>query len=42
LLPSQGVNWWSMAALFFAAILPLIGIVLERYLNKGMTAGAVK
>jgi multiple sugar transport system permease protein len=41
---SQGINWWSMAALSFAAILPLIviGIVLERYLIKGMTAGAVK
>lgn len=41
---SQGINWWSMAALSFAAILPLIviGVVLERYLIKGMTAGAVK
>ena len=41
---SQGINWWSMAALSFAAILPLIviGIVLERYLVRGMTAGAVK
>ena len=41
---SQGINWWSMAALATAAIGPLviIGIVLERYLIKGMTAGAVK
>lgn len=41
---SQGINWWAMAALSFSAILPLIviGIVLERYLIKGMTAGAVK
>ena len=41
---SQGISWWSMAALSFAAILPLIilGIALERYLIKGMTAGAVK
>jgi multiple sugar transport system permease protein len=41
---SQGINWWSMAALATAAILPLaiIGITLERYLIKGMTAGAVK
>jgi multiple sugar transport system permease protein len=41
---SQGINWWSMAALSLAAILPLIiiGVVLERYLIKGMTAGAVK
>jgi multiple sugar transport system permease protein len=41
---SQGINWWSMAALSCAAILPLvvIGIVLERYIIKGMAAGAVK
>jgi len=41
---SQGINWWAMAALSFAAIVPLIviGVVLERYLIKGMTAGAVK
>jgi multiple sugar transport system permease protein len=41
---SQGINWWSMAALATAAITPLalIGILLERYLIKGMTAGAVK
>ncbi len=39
---SQGINWWSMAALSGAAIAPLviIGIVLERYLIKGMAAGA--
>ena len=36
---SQGINWWSMAALSTAAIAPLvvIGIVLERYIIKGMT-----
>lgn len=41
---SQGISWWSMAALSFAAIMPLIviGIVLERYIIKGMAAGAVK
>ena len=41
---SQGINWWSMAALSAAAILPLIivGIALERYIIKGMAAGAVK
>jgi multiple sugar transport system permease protein len=40
---SQGINWWSMAALSTAAILPLvlIGIFLERYIITGMTAGAV-
>jgi multiple sugar transport system permease protein len=41
---SQGINWWSMAALSTAAIAPLIviGILLERYIIQGMTAGAVK
>ena len=41
---SQGINWWSMAALSAAAILPLviIGILLERFIIQGMAAGAVK
>lgn len=41
---SQGINWWSMAALSTAAIAPLvvIGLFLERYIIKGLTAGAVK
>lgn len=41
---SQGINWWAMAALSTAAIAPLIviGVVLERYIIKGMAAGAVK
>ncbi len=41
---SQGINWWAMAALSTAAIAPLvlIGILLERYIIKGMAAGAVK
>ncbi len=41
---SQGVMWWTMAALTCAAIAPLlvIGILLERYIVKGLTAGSVK
>jgi len=41
---SQGINWWSMAALSTAAIAPLaiIGIFLERYIVKGLSTGAVK
>ena len=41
---SQGINWWSMAALSTAAIAPLIvvGILLERYIIKGMAAGAFR
>jgi multiple sugar transport system permease protein len=41
---SQGINWWSMAALSASAIIPLIiiGVVLERYIIKGMAAGSGK
>lgn len=41
---SQGINWWSMAALSAAAIAPLVvvGIMLERYIIRGLTAGSVK
>ena len=41
---SQGIAWWSMAALSTAAIAPLIliGVFLEKYIVKGLTAGAVK
>jgi multiple sugar transport system permease protein len=41
---SQGINWWAMAAVSTAAIAPLaiIGILLERWIVKGLTAGSVK
>jgi len=41
---SQGINWWSMAALSTAAIAPLVivGILLERYIVSGLTTGASK
>jgi len=41
---SQGIRWWTMAALTCAAIAPLaiIGIMLERHIVKGLTAGSVK
>jgi multiple sugar transport system permease protein len=41
---SQGINWWAMAALSTAAIAPLVlvGVLLERYIIKGLTAGSVK
>ncbi len=41
---SQGIDWWTMAALSTAAILPLllIGVFLERFIVKGLTAGAIK
>ncbi len=41
---SQGINWWSMAALSAAAIAPLVlvGLFLERYIIQGLMTGAVK
>ena len=41
---SQGIDWWTMAALSTAAIAPLalVGVFFERYIVKGLTAGAVK
>ena len=41
---SQGISWWSMAAISGASVVPLVivGILLERYIVKGMAAGAVK
>jgi multiple sugar transport system permease protein len=41
---SQGINWWTMAAVSTAAIMPLVvvGVLLERYIVKGLTAGSVK
>ena len=41
---SQGIDWWLMAALSAAGIMPLvfIGVLLEKHIIKGMTAGAVK
>jgi multiple sugar transport system permease protein len=41
---SQGISWWTMAAISFAAILPLlvVGVLLERFIVRGMAAGATK
>jgi len=41
---SQGINWWSMAALSTAAIMPLVlvGVFLERHIIEGITRGALK
>jgi multiple sugar transport system permease protein len=41
---SQGVKFWTMAAVGTATVAPLlvIAILLERYIVRGLTAGAVK
>lgn len=41
---TRGIEWWFISALTLAAVTPviLIGLFLERYIAKGLTAGAVK
>ncbi|MCE7980879.1 MAG: carbohydrate ABC transporter permease [Caldilinea sp. CFX5] len=41
---TRGIQWWFISALSLAAVTPvvLIGLALERYITKGLTAGAVK
>jgi len=40
----RGLLWWSMSAMAVASIAPMIviGLVLEKYIVKGLTAGAVR
>jgi multiple sugar transport system permease protein len=41
---TRGIQWWSISALTLTAVVPviLIGLLLERYITKGLVAGAVK
>ncbi len=41
---SQGIKFWTMAAIATSAVAPLlvIAIMLERYIVQGLTAGSVK
>jgi multiple sugar transport system permease protein len=41
---TRGIQWWYISALSLTAVAPvvLIGLALERYITKGLTAGAVK
>jgi multiple sugar transport system permease protein len=43
-ISSQSIKWWNMASISSSLCLPLIiaAIFLERYIVKGMAAGAVK
>ena len=39
-----GIRWWLMSALAIVSMVPtvLLGLVLERYIVRGLTAGAIK
>ncbi len=41
---TRGIQWWYISALTLAAVAPvvLIGLFLQRYIMRGLTAGAVK
>jgi len=41
---TRGIQWWYISALTLAAVTPVIvmGLLLERYIAKGLTAGALK
>lgn len=41
---TRGIQWWYISALTLAAVTPviLLGLLLERYLTKGLIAGALK
>ncbi|NIN36213.1 MAG: ABC transporter permease subunit [Gammaproteobacteria bacterium] len=41
---TRGIQWWFISALTLAAVTPviLIGLFLERYITRGLTAGALK
>jgi multiple sugar transport system permease protein len=40
----RGVEWWYISALAITAILPviLVGLLLERFITRGLVAGALK
>ncbi len=41
---TRGIQWWFISALSLAAVLPviLIGLFFERYITRGLVAGAIK
>jgi len=41
---TRGIQWWFISALTLAAVTPviLIGLFLERYITRGLIAGALK
>jgi multiple sugar transport system permease protein len=41
---TRGIQWWFISALTLSAVTPviLIGLFLERYITKGLIAGALK
>jgi multiple sugar transport system permease protein len=41
---TRGIQWWFISALTLTAVAPvvLIGLFLERFITRGLMAGAIK
>ena len=41
---TRGIEWWFISALTLTAVLPVVimGLFLERFITRGLTAGAIK
>lgn len=41
---TRGIQWWFISALTLTAVLPVVvlGLLLERYITRGLVAGALK
>lgn len=41
---TRGIQWWYISGLTLTAVAPLvlIGLIMERYIIRGLTAGALK
>lgn len=41
---TRGIQWWYISALTLTAVIPVvvIGLLLERYITRGLVAGAIK
>jgi multiple sugar transport system permease protein len=41
---TRGVQWWFISALTLTAVTPviLIGLFMERFITKGLMAGAIR
>ena len=40
----RGTEWWNLAAISLVSVIPVVvaGLLLERYITRGLTLGAVK
>jgi len=41
---TRGIQWWYISALTLTAVAPvvIVGLLLERFITRGLVAGAIK